>query len=86
MLKLHDFYCETCKHNQEELLDIPPELASIQCKKCGALMTYVVVGGKAYTFKPFIHPHLGNKPIEIKSWKHYKQELKKCGGANELAS
>lgn len=86
MLRLHDFECVTCSNVQEELVDVPPELASIQCKRCGALTKHVVMGGKSHVFKPFWHPHLGPQPVYIKSWKHYKQELSKCGGANAYAS
>lgn len=86
MLKLHDFVCPACGHEIEELLDVPPNIVSIHCPRCKTVMKPVVVGGKAHTFTPFWHPHLGNKPVYIDSWRKYKQELSKLGCANPLAS
>lgn len=36
-------------------------------------------------FKPFVHEHLGNKPVRIESWKQYQQELRSRNLHNELA-
>lgn len=85
MLRLHDFACD-CGHVQEELVDIPPNLASIQCKKCGSLMEHVLMGGKAYVFKAFWHEHLAHKPVYISSWRQYKEELSRNNLANPLGS
>jgi len=85
MYRLHDFECE-CGHGQEELLDVPPGLASVQCKKCGLLMEHTLMGGKAHVFKPFCHPHLGHKPVFIESWRQYKEELSRNNLANPLGS
>lgn len=85
MYRLHDFECPD-GHVQEELVDTPPEFASVSCKKCGQLMHHVVMGGKAHTFTPFWHPNLGHKPVYIQSWKQYKKELRDRGCANELGS
>jgi hypothetical protein len=82
---MHDFEC-TCGNRQEELLDVPPGLASIQCRKCGALMEHVLMGGKAYVFRPFDHPHLDHTPVHIGSWRQYKEELQKRNLASPLGS
>ena len=52
---------------------------------CGAQLEWVPSCNVA-VFKPFVHEHLGHEPVLIKSWKHYKEELKKAGGYNELGS
>lgn len=85
MLRLHDFQCPKCEAVREELVDVPPQMAHIRCH-CGAHMNHVIIGGKSHVFRPFMHPHLGPRPIEIRSWRQYKEELRKCGGANELAT
>lgn len=85
MYRLHDFECK-CGNIQEELVDVPPKMANIHCKQCNRVMSHCVVGGKAHTFKPFWHPHLGQKPVYITSWKQYQSELRKRNYANDLAS
>lgn len=83
MLKLHDFECPACHYAKEELCDVPPNLMSVQCHKCGALMEHVVIGGKSFIFKGFWHEHLSHKPIYIDSWSTYKKELKERNLRNE---
>jgi hypothetical protein len=76
VLKLYEFECSNCRIVKEELLDIPPMLASIQCNRCGGLMEYIVIGGKSHVFKPLWHPHLGHSPVYIDSWRKFKKELR----------
>jgi len=84
--RLYDFECPSCGATREELIDVPPMAASVHCTKCGALMRYVVIGGKSYTFKPFWHPHLGHEPVYITGWRQYRRELSARGLENPLAS
>jgi len=86
MLKLHDFECPVCNFEKEELIDAPPNLVNIHCPKCRAVMRHVVLGGKAHTFKPFWHEHLGHHPVYIDSWSRYRKELEKTNSANVLAT
>jgi hypothetical protein len=85
MYRMYDFSCSQ-GHTQEELVDVPPMLASVHCRRCGEPMSHDIIGGRSHTFKPFWHPHLGNEPVYIDSWSRLKSELQKRKLANELAS
>jgi hypothetical protein len=52
--------------------------------KCGGKMEWVP-SVRVNVFKPFVHEHLGHKPVRIESWSHYKRILRERNLHNELA-
>lgn len=51
---------------------------------CGGRLEWVP-GVRVAVFKPFVHPHIGHKPVLIESWRQYKDLLKANNLHNELA-
>lgn len=78
----YDVECTRCLKRVEvtarNLEEIPP------CA-CGGSQIWVPSCYVA-VFTPFMHPNLGDEPVEITSWKHYKSVLEERGLKNELAS
>jgi hypothetical protein len=87
VLPLRDYECVACGARREER-GFPS--TGFICSGCGSLMRYVVTLSSAQhpaeSMFPFVHPHLGDKPVTVKGWGHYKQLLKERGLSNALGS
>ncbi len=86
MAVLRDLECRR-GHRRELRVDIGVPVA---CCACLRLMRPIISLGTVQCptdrLFPFVHPHLSHKPVEVRSWKHYKQLLRERGASNELAS
>lgn len=77
----YDVQCQTCKDVKEV---VAKDTTNLGLCVCGGRMEWVP-GVRVNVFKPFIHPHVGHKPVLIESWQQYKSILKANNLHNELA-
>lgn len=78
----YDTECTKCGEMKEVIAENTRKLG--KCK-CGGRREWVPTANVA-TFKPFVHEHLGHKPVLIESWQQYRRILKANNLVNELAS
>lgn len=83
-----DFECVNCRQVEENVQARPER--GLLCPNCGSVMVSIITLGTVQrptdALWPMMHPHLGHVPVEVKSWRHYKQLLKDRNFSNELAS
>lgn len=85
MEALRDYECVSCGFTEEKR-GLPSW--GWRCPKCGAVMLYIMTLPRPQaatdSMWPMMHPNFGHRPVEVKSWGHFNQLLKRHGKSNPL--
>jgi len=77
-MPLYDVKCLKCGHVAEISVHIEDRDKAI-CMKCGGQTKSLISTPNIHIFQPFIHEDFGDKPVLVKSKRHYRQLCKEHG-------
>lgn len=77
-MPLYHYRCNQCGIEFEEYNKIE-ERYDLLCPECGGDVDILITKATVHIFKPFWHEDFDDKPVYVKSKKHYKELCEKYG-------
>lgn len=80
-MPIYTYKCKTCGIEMDEYRKLEDRLGNTKCESCGCAAEFTIAPLPKPTdhLYPYVDDNISAKPIEIRSRKHYLQELKQRG-------